>query len=211
MGAAVTARQLRESPVFKELFPDLHDFLALFASTQIRSRATVGGNIINASPIGDLTILFLALGAILNLSGRSVPLNEFYLGYKELDKKPGELLTEVSFPVPEQGSVLSALKVSKRQYLDIASVNSAMLFRIGDGVVLDSRISAGGVAPIPLLLERTGEYLKGKPVTDETINGACETALHEISPIRDIRGSREYKTELLKAQIRAHLTRRAGI
>ncbi|MCD4709110.1 MAG: FAD binding domain-containing protein [Candidatus Sabulitectum sp.] len=207
IGASITFTQLRESQAIENIFPDMKDFLSRVSSTQIRSRATVGGNIVNASPIADLAIVFLALNASVTTDGRSIPLCEFYLGYKKLNMKRGEILTEVSFPIPESGSVLSSLKVCKREYLDIASVNSSMLLKVENGVIHQARISAGGVSPIPLLLAKTGEYLHGRTVSEKTVKDACTVAATEISPISDVRGSKEYKKELLKAQIRAHLTR----
>ena len=209
IGSAVTFGQLRRSEVMSDLFPDLKHFLTRVSSTQIRSRATIGGNIVNASPIADLAIVLLALNSSVHFAGRSVPLDKFYLGYKELDMKPDEILTEVSFPIPEPGSVLSSLKVCKREYLDIASVNSSMLFSVKGNLILSARISAGGVAPIPMVLLRTGEFLTGKTPSEAVIREACDLAAGEISPISDVRGSKEYKSELLKAQIRAHLLRRA--
>ncbi len=209
IGASVTFKQLRESPVITGLFPGLKGFLSRVSSTQIRSRATVGGNIVNASPIADLAVVLLALDASVTISDRSVLLSEFYLDYKKLDMQPGEIITEVSFPPPEPGSVLSSLKICKREYLDIASVNSSILFRVENSVIRRARISAGGVSPIPLLLVKTGEYLRGRIISEETVMEACKLASSEISPISDVRGSKEYKEELLKAQIRAHLTRSA--
>jgi xanthine dehydrogenase small subunit len=207
IGAAVTLKQLRESQILAEILPGLKDFLLKVSSTQIRSRATVGGNIVNASPIADMAVILLALDAAVAVSERSIPLHRFYLGYKKLDMSSGEILTAVSFPVPDSGSVLSSLKVSKREFLDIASVNSSMLFTVEKGVLGSVRLSAGGVAPVPLLLEKTGAFLSGKTISEETINTACAIAVDEIAPISDIRGSSEYKTQLLKAQIRAHITR----
>lgn len=207
IGSAVTFTQLRESAVISGLFPDLKGFLSRVSSTQIRSRATVGGNIVNASPIADMAIVFLALNASVTFSDRTVPLSKFYLGYKQLDMQPGEILTEVSFPVPEKGSVLSSLKVCKREYLDIASVNSSMLLKVKDNIILGVRISAGGVSPIPIQLVKTGKYLRGKTISEKIIREACIISATEISPISDIRGSGKYKKKLLQAQIRAHLTR----
>ncbi len=213
IGSAVTFTQLRESSVITDLFPDLKEFLSRVSSTQIRSRATVGGNIVNASPIADMAIVFLALNASVTVSNRIIPLSEFYLGYKKLDMQEGEILTEISFTLPEPGSVLSSLKVGKREYLDIASVNSSMLLRIEDenenesNVILFARVAAGGVSPVPLLLKRTGDFLKGKILSENILQTACSVAVEEISPISDVRGSKEYKRELLMAQIRAHLTR----
>ena len=207
IGAGVSLKQLRESQMLAEILPGLKEFLLKVSSTQIRSRATVGGNIVNASPIADMAVILLALNAAVTVSERSIPLHRFYLGYKKLDMRPGEILTAVSFPVPDSGSVLSSLKVSKREFLDIASVNSSVFFTVEKGVLGSVRLSAGGVAPVPLLLEKTGAFLSGKTISEETINTACTIAADEIAPVSDIRGSSEYKTQLLKAQIRAHLTR----
>ena len=207
IGAGVTLKQLRESQVLAGILPGLKDFLLKVSSTQIRSRATVGGNIVNASPIADIAVVLLALDTTVTVSKRSMPLHKFYLGYKKLNMNPEEILTSVSFPVPQRGSVLSSLKVSKREYLDIASVNSSMLFAVEKGVLEHVRLSAGGVAPVPLLLEKTGAFLYGKTISEEIISAACTIAADEVIPISDIRGSREYKTQLLKAQIKAHLTR----
>lgn len=207
VGSAVTFNQLRRSPLISRILPGLKDFLSRVSSTQIRSRATVGGNIVNASPIADMAIVFLALNGSVTVSNRSIPLRKFYLSYKKLDMQPGEILTEISFPVPEPECILSSLKVSKREYLDIASVNSSMLFSIENEIILFARVSAGGVSPIPLLLAKTGNYLCGQTLSEETIAEACRLAEKEISPISDVRGSKQYKIQLLKAQIRAHLTR----
>jgi xanthine dehydrogenase small subunit len=212
VGASVTAKQLKESPVISNLFPGLKDFLGRVSSTQIRSRATLGGNLVNASPIADLAIVFLALNSSVTFStGRLLPLCDFYLGYKHIDLQPGEILTEISFPVPEPGSVLTALKVCKREYLDIASVNSAMLLLVENGIIRRVSLSAGGVAPFPLLLRRTASYLSGREISPATIQAACSEVSREISPISDVRGSREYKDALLKAQLKAHLTREQGV
>ncbi len=207
IGSTVTFAQLRESKIITELFPSLKSFLLRVSSTQIRARATVGGNIVNASPIADITIILLALNTTLRISERHIPLCDFFLGYKKLDMQPDDILKEVSFPVPAQGTVLSSLKVSKREFLDIASVNSSMLIRVEDNIILNARVAAGGVSPIPLLLVKTSDYLCGRNLTEKTIETACSIAASEISPISDVRGSKEYKIKLLQAQIRAHLTR----
>ncbi len=207
IGATVTFNQLRESFIISDLLPQLKEFLAKVSSTQIRQRATVGGNIVNASPIADMAIIFLALNADVTVNGRVIPLEKFYLGYKKLDMQPGEILTEISFPKPPPGSILSSLKVSKRDYLDIASVNSSFLFELNEGKIVYARGAAGGVAPVPLLLKNTSTFLTDKILSEELIQNACRIASEEISPISDVRGSKEYKIELLGAQIKAHLTR----
>ncbi len=207
VGAGATVNSLRNSEVLTDLFPDLDGFLRRISSTQIRSRATVGGNIMNGSPIGDLAVLFLALNGTVHTCSSSIPLSEFYLGYKKFRIEKDEIVNSLTFPVPEKGEILSALKVCKREYLDIASVNSACLIKLSEGRIISVSMAAGGVAPFPLLLKNTAEILRGNELTEELITSAGNTAASEISPISDIRGSKEYKTELLKSQIRVHLTR----
>src|SRR6185503_251194 len=117
-------------PVMQQHFPHLADHIKLVSSTPIRNIATVGGNLINASPIGDLTIFLLALDAMLTFSNgdqhREIPLRQLYKGYKTLDKQPDEHLASLSFELPGSNSFFNFEKVSKRTNLDIASVNSAI-------------------------------------------------------------------------------------
>jgi len=211
LGAGVTVKKLLGSREFKTLFPAAEDFLKRISSTQIRSRATLGGNIMNGSPIADLAVLFLALDATVHTVNEQIPLKDFYTGYKQFAMEKGGILTGLTFPVPPGNSILSALKVCKREYLDIASVNSAALLTVDNGMLIKAAISAGGVAPFPLLLRKTSAFLEGRELNSATAEQAGETAAGEISPISDIRGSKEYKTELLKAQIKAHLTGGAGV
>lgn len=212
LGAATTASQLLKSKVMRGLLPRLPDYLKLVSSTPIRNMGTVAGNFVNASPIGDLTILFLALGADVTLAdargvGRTVPLAELYLGYKKLAKAVEEQVTEISFPAPQAGDFFNFEKVSKRTHLDIASVNTAAWLRLENGVVAAARVSAGGVGPVPLLLRRTGEYLVGRELSAATVAGANEVMQEEVSPIGDVRGTAAYKRLLLRQLLWAHFLR----
>ena len=165
----------------------------------------------NASPIGDITILLLALGAELvlqNGSGsRIVPLDRFYRGYKQLDKAPDEVVTRIRIPRPSAGTRINWEKVSKRKCLDIASVNSAIRVRTHRDQISEAVLAAGGVAPVPLLLRQTGDYLRGKLLSIDTVLGACAVAQREISPISDVRGSAAYKRLLLRQLMLAHFAR----
>jgi xanthine dehydrogenase small subunit len=208
IGASTTVTELTESPVIKQYFPRLADYIKLISSTPIRNIATIGGNLINASPIGDLTIFLLALDAMLVFSNgqqtRELPLRQLYKGYKTLDKQPEEQLESISFELPDTNTFFNFEKVSKRTNLDIASVNSAISLTIHGDVIKDVRISAGGVAPIPTLLNSTNTFLKGRLINDTTIDEAIVIAQTEISPISDARGTADYKRLLLGQLIRAH-------
>jgi xanthine dehydrogenase small subunit len=209
LGAATTASQLLESKLLCSLLPRLPEYLKLVSSTPIRNMGTVAGNFVNASPIGDLTILFLALGADITLTnaaglGRTLPLAELYLGYKKLAKTADEQVTEISFPAPQPADFFNFEKVSKRMHLDIASVNTAAWLRVENGVIAAARLSAGGVGPVPLLLVRTSEYLLGRELSAETVVGANEVMQEEISPIGDVRGTAAYKRLVLRQLLFAH-------
>ncbi len=207
IGGASTIQQVLESKIIQKHFPSLQKQLELFGSLPIRNRATVAGNIVNASPIGDLTNILIALDAELHLAGskkRSIFLRDFYKGYKTVDLKKGERVEWVTFPIPPKKLFFNFEKVSKRTYLDIASVNSTIAFTMSKNKITCVGLSAGGVAPIPLFLQRTCEFLCGSEVNMETILNAVEIAMSEISPISDARGSAEYKRLLLRQLIFAH-------
>jgi xanthine dehydrogenase small subunit len=212
MGPSVTVTDLMESPVIKEYFPAFHRYAKLISSTPIRNMATIGGNFINASPIGDFTIFFLALNTKVRLVQtsvdrefvRNIALRNLYKGYKVLDKSPDEVVTKIWFELPGKNSYFNFEKVSKRTHLDIASVNSAIHLKMNGNVIDEAGLSAGGVAPIPLYLIKTSEFLRGRMITENLINDTIAKALEEISPISDARGSKEYKRLLLGQLIKAH-------
>lgn len=183
--------------------------MELIASKLIRNTATVAGNIVNASPIGDLSILFLALDAELGLKSRdketrNVKLKEFFKAYKTIDLKKGELVTSINFRSPGTKTKFNFEKVSKRKYLDIATVNSAILVEVDREKVKGVNLSIGGVAAVPLYLKGTCEYLLGKELNETTILEAAEILNKEIAPISDVRGSAEYKRLLARQLFYAH-------
>ena len=208
IGAAITASEIEQSSVIKKLIPEISSYFMLIASEPVKNMGTVAGNIVNASPIGDLTILFLALNADIVVEGsdesRKIPLKEFYLGYKKLNINKGELVKSIEFRVPVKPVLFNFEKVSKRKHLDIASINSAIQVIMEDEKVKDCYISAGGVGPIPLFLTRTCNFLRGKILSGETIFQANTIMQEEISPISDVRGSEEYKRLLLRQLFFAH-------
>lgn len=208
ISANATVTDLLESPLMQEYFPSLQKHVKLVSSTQIRNMATIAGNFVNASPIGDFTIFFLALDAQLvlsdNFNQREISLRNFYKGYKKLDKHSDEHVENIWFKLPAANSLFNFEKVSKRTNLDIASVNSAMQVSMDGNLILAVKLSAGGVGPIPAYLEKTSAFLEGKELTEENISEALAIAQTEISPISDARGSEAYKRLLLNQLIKAH-------
>ena len=207
VGALTTFEVFGTHPAVIAAVPRIGAFNHLIASWQIRNRATLAGNIVNASPIGDFTALLLALDATIVLeedgAQRSVPLKEFYRGYKQIDLRPGELLTEVAFADPT-GARVNFEKVSKRTCLDIASVNSACSIRCTGDTIDDAHFSLGGVAPIPLYLHETSQAVRGRVLDLDTAWEAVRISQREIAPISDVRGSAEYKRLLARQLLIAH-------
>ena len=209
VGGACTVSDMMNSNSLNAAFPNLYKHLKLVSSTPIRNIGTVAGNFVNASPIGDLTAFFLALNSTLTLedesgNSRKLALKEFYLGYKVLNKRQEEVITMIEFSLPDAQTRFNFEKVSKRTYLDIASVNSACSIKVKDGVILNLHASAGGVGPTPIYLARTCEFLVGRELSMESIESAQEIMQHEISPISDVRGTAEYKRTLLNRLFFAH-------
>lgn len=208
LGPSVTVTDLKNSPLILESFPAFGRYAKLVSSTPIRNMATIAGNFINASPIGDFTIFFLALDAQLVLNNgktkRELPLRKLYKGYKQLDKVPEEYIEQVWFELPGKNTKFHFEKVSKRTHLDIASVNSAICLKMDKDRISEAAISAGGVGPIPLYLQKTSALLTGKEISEEMIREAIAVMHSEISPISDARGTKEYKRLLLGQLIKAH-------
>jgi len=188
-------------------FPNLEKHLLLVSSTPIRNMGTLAGNFVNASPIGDLTVFFLALDSTISLKGKSerdLKLRDLYKGYKQLDKTPDEIVTSVRFKLPGKNTRFNFEKVSKRTHLDIASVNSAARFEMDGDMIREAHVSAGGVAPVPTYLANTCAFLAGKSLDHETVRQAIEVLNAEIAPISDARGTAEYKRLLLRQLFFAH-------
>ncbi|MFH1262987.1 MAG: FAD binding domain-containing protein [Pseudomonadota bacterium] len=208
IGGGTPWADLEDSPIFRKIFPESSNWFQRMASRPIRNRATVGGNIVNASPIADVTILLLALDADLTLirgkAQRRMKLRDLYVGYKKLRKKPDEIVKEVSFERSVKGARFSFEKVCRRANLDIASVNSAMSAVVWEGRIDSIHLSAGGVAPIPLYLRTASEALCGERLTATAFRKALDQAEKEISPISDVRGSANYKRTLLRRLLTAH-------
>jgi xanthine dehydrogenase small subunit len=217
LGASIVVTDLLESEIFTRLFPNLYKHLKLVSSTPIRNMATIAGNFVNASPIGDMTAWFLALDAEIELASLSVPpasaggstfaprtiaLKDFYLGYKQLAKAQDEFITKIRFRT--DFTHFNFEKVCKRTYLDIASVNTGVSLKVSGELIEHAHVSVGGVFATPLYLRKTSEFLSGKEISEATIDEASEILQTEISPISDVRGSESYKRLLARQLFTAH-------
>jgi xanthine dehydrogenase small subunit len=210
IGSAVTATDIARNPVLQQHFPRIREYFSLIASTPIRNMGALGGNIANASPIADMVIFFLALDADILLRSpqgiRQLPLKRFFLGYKKMDKTPDEHIEAIRFALPGPHTRFHFEKVSKRTYLDIASVNTAICLEMNGDTIARIGLSAGGVGPIPMFLTETCKFLSGKSLSESLLAEADAVMQQEISPISDIRGTAEYKRLLLRQLLYAHFS-----
>ncbi|MDD5361285.1 MAG: FAD binding domain-containing protein [Ignavibacteria bacterium] len=208
INAFTTVSELENSSIIKRIFPSFSGISKLFGSLQIRNRATLGGNINNASPIGDMSVFLLALNSRIHLTDgkttRSLYLKDYFKDYKKLDRRDHEYTLKFTVKIPPRNFLLNFEKVCKRTYLDIASVNTAIYLETANDVIRSANISAGGIAPVPLYLKESSAFLKDRKITPETIIELINISKMEISPISDARGSVEYKTLLLGQLISAH-------
>ena len=228
LGAALSWREFFSDSRILELVPGIERFEKLLASPLVRERATIGGNIANASPVGDVTAMLIALGALVRVAAPSVapgdgwvarelPLEALFLGYKKLDLRvapggaAGEIITAILLPARRAFAHFNFEKVSKRERLDIAAVNSAASFEVemsgAQTRIIRARISAGGVAPVPLFLARASSFLEGKVVDASTATEAARLASEEAAPIDDVRGAADYRRRLLGRLVLAHFIR----
>ncbi|MGJ8590943.1 MAG: FAD binding domain-containing protein [Aquaticitalea sp.] len=211
MGAGTTVTDLWNNTELNRYFPNLRKHLKLVSSEQIRNMASFGGNFVNASPIGDMTIFFLSLNSeivIENKNGneRTLALKDFYKSYKTFDLNEDELLKTIQFKLPTKMSKFNFEKVCKRTHLDIASVNSAIHLKVENDTITEIHVAMGGVFEIPKYLHKTSAYLNGKTINSDVILKAHHILQEEIAPISDVRGSSEYKRLLARQLFFAHFT-----
>ncbi|NNG39861.1 2Fe-2S iron-sulfur cluster binding domain-containing protein [Flexivirga sp. ID2601S] len=198
IGAALTLSEIEAQldgriPLLAKLFPQ-------FASRLIRNGATLGGNLGTGSPIGDSPPVLLALESEVVLTGpggqRTVPLADYFTGYRQSVRAADEIITALRVPLPLAAHT-AFHKIAKRRFDDISSVAVAFAIDLQDGVVSRAAIGLGGVAATPLRARRTEEILVGAPWTSETIEIAARSLTAEGTPMADHRASSDYRRAML--------------
>ncbi|MBN2050266.1 MAG: xanthine dehydrogenase family protein subunit M [Spirochaetales bacterium] len=204
LGSAVTMRQLARH---EDIPLCLRMGASQVGSPQIRSVATLGGNICNASPCGDTLPGLLVLDAEFLLKSlkeeRRVKAKDFFLSPKKTALRTGEILVEVRFPLIKLTGSSGFAKIGQRRGQVISQVNAAVWCTLEkeSGVLSDLRIAAGSVAPVPLELTALEEKLLGKVLDDETIEGVRQVAGELIAPITDVRATEEYRRAVMGSLI----------
>ncbi len=220
VGGGVTIAELLESPIIAQQASVLRDGAAVFANPLVRNRATLGGNLVYASPAADTAPPLLVLDAEVELmskeGSRRVPLEDFITGVRETIRRPDELLAAVRWPVSSPHSIGAFHKLALRK-ADAISVLSVAVMVEGNGSGLPSphrgggggevycqqaRIALGAVAPRPIRAHAAEEVLRGQPLTPEIIAEAAHLSAESAAPIDDIRGSAAYRQRVVEVLVR---------
>ena len=212
IGALTTVAQLLVDPLVRTHAPLLAQAADHFASDQIRNAATLGGNVCNASPAGDLLAPMLALDAEVELASladdgsvqlRRFPLEGFFTGPGTTVRQPHELLTAVRVPLAPAGQLTRFYKTGTRPALDISTISIALAAqRDAAGRLHSVRVALGAVAPTPLRAGRTEALLEGRLLNAALAAQAAECAAEEVKPIDDVRASAWYRKELVRNMTR---------
>ena len=209
IGALTTYTQLIHRRVVQQLAPSLIEAARTVGAAQIQNRGTLAGNIANASPAGDTLPVLLSLDARIEVSSvargrRVVPIDQFWLGYREIDLEPDELITRIWLPARHADDHTFFRKIGTRQAQSISKVVIATRLRVTDGIIHEARVALGSVAATPVRARNTEAALVGKPIApaDPCVADALDT---DIQPIDDVRSTAEYRLEVAKRALRSYL------
>jgi CO/xanthine dehydrogenase FAD-binding subunit len=212
IGAAVTMNTVATNPDVLKHYPNLAEAAQSVASYQLRNRATVIGNICNASPAGDTIGTCLVLNGVLKVHGingfRDIPLNNFFLAPGRTVLKPGDVVVSITLPVPPKGFIGTYKKLGRNMIGDLSIVGvTAMGYPAKESPSgYQFRIALASVAPIPFEAFKAEAILSEKKITDELITKAADVAMESVTPIDDVRGSARYRKFMVRNLTREALT-----
>jgi CO/xanthine dehydrogenase FAD-binding subunit len=214
IGALTTVTDLLDDAELAKTVPILRATADRFASMQIRNAATIGGNLCNASPAGDMIVPLLLLDAEVELASwrnedvvtRMVPLKDFFTGPGKTVRGDNELLTRVVFKTPADGFAARFEKSGPRPALEISTVSAGVAGTLKDGVMSNARVVLGAVAPTPLRAAKAEAALEGKTLNAGTIAAAAQAACDDCTPIDDVRASSWYRHHLVRIYMERLLT-----
>lgn len=201
IGSGTTHNELVNSPLLQEKYLSICETAHHMANNQVRNVGTIGGNIVNAVPSADLPPILIALGACVKLVGtsgeREAPLENFFTGPGKSIIKTDEILTEIVIPdQPTTGS--NYIKFGLRKSGALAVVGVAAAVTTDGNIIREARIAMGAVAPTPMRAVMAEQLLKGREISDELLEEAGVCASGECKPISDIRGSEEYRRDMIR-------------
>ena len=205
IGALTTISDLLQSALIREHAPILCAACSQFAGPVVRNRATVGGNLVDASPAADTAVPLLALGAQIRLQSlngrRTLTLDEFFTAYRKTAIAPGEILTEVVFPIPPRGTGYGYCKLGRRNAMAISVASVGVVLNMMGKTCEGASIAMGAVAPTPLRVKKVESLLRGREVDGETARKCGKYAAEGVRPIDDIRASAEYRRAVTEALV----------
>lgn len=210
LGASVACYRIYEHPVVSRAYPGLVDAAFLIGGTQIQNRASLGGNLCNASPAADSIPALIVHHAVCVIAGprgeRELPVEQFCLAPGRNALEPGELLVSFRIPSPPPRFGANYLRFIPRNEMDIAVVGCGVSLSLEDDLrtVTSARVSLGAVAPTPLLVSEAAAVLSRRPFSPELVDKAAAAAQVAARPISDMRGPADYRRHLVGV-----LTRRA--
>jgi xanthine dehydrogenase small subunit len=206
----------RAAPALGSIDPDVAEVLRRFGSMQVRAAGTVGGNIANGSPIGDLAPMLIALDATLELRRgdqvRTLPLENFFLDYGKQDRRPGEFVRRLLVPKPASGWHFRAYKITKRFDEDISAVLAALCLKVEGTRISEARVAFGGMAGIPKRAKAVEEKLRGLSLADASgWQAAADAVSKDFTPLTDLRASAGYRSRVAGNLIVKALAEIAGV
>lgn len=210
-GASVPCHRLYNNKEIAAAYPGLMDSARLIGGVQIQGRASIGGNLCNASPAADSIPTLIAYGATCVIAGpngtRELPVEEFCVAPGRTALQNGEFLVSLKLPPVKPGSGAAYLRFIPRNEMDIAVVGAGAYVELDESRnnFVAARIGLGAVAPTPLFVREAGESLVGKPVNAENIEAAAKIAQAAAKPITDMRGTAEYRKHLSAVMVRRAL------
>ena len=207
IGPSTTLTKNEYNPDVQRVYPSLYQGIHGMSNTAIHNISTVTGNICYAVPSADTAAPLLTLEAVLSVKSvdgeRKVPIGELFAGVRRTTLKKNEIVTDIFVPEPDPKAVMAYYKNPCRKALDLAIAGVATYVVMDGDVCRDARIAMSAVAVVPKRAFEAEAMLKGQVLTDELINAAAEhAALHECSPISDIRASADYRRELVRLSVR---------
>ncbi len=211
LGAAVPCYRICDHPAVRRHYPGLVDAVSLVGGVQIQSRASVGGNLCNASPAADTIPALIAHRAVCQIAGpegrqRDLPVESFCVAPGRTALAPGELLVALRLPAPPSRSAGAYLRFIPRGEMDIAVVGAGVHLALGDaGRCTAARVALAAVAPTPLLVGEAGDALAGTALGDADLDRAAERARAVARPISDMRGDADYRRHLVGVLVRRAL------
>ncbi len=206
IGSTATFSEIGASKTVQQNFPSLAEAARQIGGWQIQNRATLGGNMANASPAGDSLPVLLALDAAVVLVGpqgeRTMAYSEFHTGYRQTAIQPGEIIGRIRLPRPRPDTVQLFRKVGTREAHAISKIVVALAGRVEDGKIAEYRLAAGSMAPIPVRFPSVEEAIVGRVADGETADLAGRLATDSVQPIDDVRSTAAYRRFALERVVR---------